>query len=47
MAAEAIQYEKLPGAALPTVSIEVDDQRYDARQIRALYQSDKYPLVRK
>jgi hypothetical protein len=36
-AAEAIQYsvEKLPGAALPTVSIEVDDQRYDARQIRA------------
>jgi hypothetical protein len=48
-AAEAIQYavEKLPGAALPTVSIEVDDQRYDAKQILALYQSDKYPLARK
>jgi hypothetical protein len=32
---------------LPTASIEVDDQRYDARQIRALYQSDGYPLARK
>jgi hypothetical protein len=48
-AAEAIRYavEKLPGEALPTISIEVDDERYDAKQIRALYENDGYPLARK
>ena len=48
-AAEAIQYavEKLPGAALPTVSMEVDNKRYDAVQICALYESDRYPFTRK
>jgi hypothetical protein len=48
-AAEAIQYavEKLPGGALLATSIEVDDERYDAKQIRALYESDGYPLARK
>ena len=48
-AAEAIQYavEKLPRGALLASSIEVDDERYDAKQIRALYESDGYPLARK
>ena len=48
-AAEAIRsaVEKLPGEALPTTSIEVDDERYDAKQIRALYENDGYPLARK
>jgi hypothetical protein len=48
-AADAIQYavEKLPGVALPTTSIEVDHERYDARQIRALYDNGSYPLARK
>jgi hypothetical protein len=48
-AAEAIQYavEKLPGVALPTTSIEVDHERYDSRQIRALYYDVSYPLARK
>lgn len=48
-AAEAIQYavEKLPGEALPATSIEVDRERYDAEQIRALYENDSYPLARK
>jgi hypothetical protein len=48
-AAEAIRYavEKLPAEALPTTSIEVDDERYDAKQIRALYENENYPLARK
>jgi hypothetical protein len=48
-AAEAIRYavEKLPGEAQRTTSIEVDDERYDARQIRALYENKGYPLARK
>jgi len=48
-AAEAIQYavEKLPGEALRATSIEVHDERYDAKQIRTLYESDEYPLARK
>jgi hypothetical protein len=48
-ATEAIQYavEKLPVVALPTTSIEVDHERYDSRQIRALYYDVSYPLARK
>ena len=48
-AAEAIRYavEKLPGEALPTTSIEVDDERYNAKLIRALYENEGYPLIRK
>ena len=48
-AAEAIPYavEKLPGEALLVTSIEVDDERYDAGQIRVLYENDGYPLARK
>jgi hypothetical protein len=48
-AAEAVRYavEKLPDGALRTTSIEVDDERYDAKQIRALYEDDGYPFARK
>jgi hypothetical protein len=48
-AAEAIQYavEKLPGEVLPATSIEVARERYGPEQIRALYESDGYPLPRK
>jgi hypothetical protein len=48
-AAEAIRYavERLPGDALPATSIEVDNECYDAGQIRAFYENDGYPLARK
>jgi hypothetical protein len=47
--AEAIRYamEKLPAAALSAASLEVDDHQYGAVQIRALYDSDQYPLPRR
>ena len=47
-AAEAIRYavERLPGEALPATSIEVHAERFDAKQIRALYEGDGYPLPR-
>jgi hypothetical protein len=47
-AAEAIRYaiEKLPAKALTSTSIEVNDERYNAAQIRALYESERYPLTR-
>ena len=47
-AAEAIRYaiEKLPPRVLAGSSIEVKDQRYNATQIRALYDSERYPLSR-
>ena len=46
--AEAIRYamEKLPAGALSVAAIEVNDQRYDGAQIRALYDSNDYPLKR-
>ena len=45
---EAIRYaiEKLPPKVLAGSSIEVKDQRYNAAQIRALYDSERYPLSR-
>jgi hypothetical protein len=48
-AAEAIGYaiEKLPANALAGASLQVNDQRYNAAQIRALYESARYPLSRK
>jgi len=48
-AAEAIRYaiEKLPPEVLTGSSLEVKDQRYNAAQIRALYESARYPLTRK
>jgi hypothetical protein len=47
--AEAIRYavEKLPAAALSAASLEVDDHRYGAAEIRALYDSERYPLTRR
>jgi hypothetical protein len=48
-AAEAIRYaiEKLPPEVLTGSSLEVKDHRYNAAQIRALYESTRYPLTRK
>jgi hypothetical protein len=47
-AAEAIRHaiEKLPAKLLAGTSLQVNDQRYNARQIRALYESECYPLRR-
>ena len=47
-AAEAIRYaiEKLPPKVLAGSSMEVKDHRYNAAQIRALYESERYPLSR-
>jgi hypothetical protein len=47
-AAEAIRHaiEKLPPKVLAGSSIEVKDRRYNAAQIRALYESERYPLSR-
>jgi hypothetical protein len=46
--AEAIRYvvEKLPAAAFSATSLQVDDHRYSATEIRALYDSEQYPLTR-
>jgi hypothetical protein len=48
-AAEAIRYaiEKLSPKVLAGSSLEVKDERYNAKQIRALYESARYPLSRK
>jgi len=46
-AASRYGMEKLPAAALSATSLEVDDQQYGAAQIRALYDSDRYPLRRR
>lgn len=47
-AAEAIQYmiEGVPSAGLIGSFLEVDEQRYDGAEIRALYEADAYPLPR-
>jgi len=48
-AAEAIRYaiEQLPAKDLAGSSLDVNDTRYNAKQIRALYESEHYPLSRK
>ena len=48
-AAEAIRYaiEKLPTKALAATSLQVNDDRYNATQIRMLYEDERYPLTRK
>ena len=48
-AAEAIRYaiEKLPADLLLASRLEVEEQQYDGQQIRALYESEAYPLTRK
>jgi hypothetical protein len=47
-AAEAIKYaiEKLPPRLFLGTSLEVNRERYNAEQIRTLYESDRYPLIR-
>jgi hypothetical protein len=48
-AAEALKYaiEELPANALAATALEVNDERYGAEQIRALYESERFPLTRK
>ena len=47
-AAEAIRYaiEKLPADVLLGAYLEVDENRYDCRAIRALYERPEYPFRR-
>jgi hypothetical protein len=47
-AADAIRFavERLPVATLSSARLEVEERQYDAKQIRALYDSDSYPLPR-
>jgi hypothetical protein len=47
-AAEAIRFavEELPPDLLRGAYLEVEEERFDANEIRQLYESDAYPLVR-
>jgi hypothetical protein len=47
-ATDAIRFaiEKLSADALSSARLDVEDKQYDAKQIRALYDSDRYPLTR-
>jgi hypothetical protein len=47
-AAEAIRYaiEKLSPKVFSGTSLEVNHERYNAEQIRTLYESERYPLTR-
>jgi hypothetical protein len=47
-AAEAIRFaiEVLPSQSLAGAYLEVDEQRFDAKGIRSLYDSPAYPLLR-
>ncbi len=48
-AAEAIRFavEELPEPQLLGAYIQVDEQRFGHQQIRALYQSERYPLKKR
>jgi len=39
--------ETLPPKVLSGTSLEVNDERYNATQIRALYENQRYPFARK
>lgn len=47
-AAEAIRFamEDLPPELLLGASLEIDDERFDSEGIRALYESEAFPLPR-
>lgn len=47
-AAQAIRFavEELPAPLLNGTYLQVQDQRFDGNGIRALYESDDYPLTR-
>jgi len=48
-AAEAIRYaiEELSPSFLAGAILEIDERRYHIRQIRALYESKAFPLIRR
>jgi hypothetical protein len=48
-AAEAIRFavEELPEPLLLGACIQIDEQRLDHRAIRALYESERYPLKKR
>jgi hypothetical protein len=47
-AAEALRFaiEELPPEHLQGAYLQVDEERYDSGEIRSLYKSEGYPLVR-
>ena len=47
-AAEALQFaiEQLPAEALVGAYLEIGEERYDAREMRTLYDAQAYPLPR-
>ena len=49
IAAEAIRFaiEELPSEFLLGTCLEVEEERFNGHQIRALYESSAYPLPRK
>jgi hypothetical protein len=48
-AADAIRFaiEELPSELLPDTCLAVDEEKFDRDEIRRLYESDEYPLVRR